>query len=229
MQKPLPFITLLLLSAFASCERPKEPDVIVVDPSLFAVKTPVTLPPAMPTAPARPVAPVIPFRSQLNALGGAAIQQLQQVTAKTIDAADRGAKTLQEMLDESAKKITPAKQDDYKVAYEAYTADADKAKSFQVLVGADWCTPCKEVNGWLPKFRERGYFAYLDLDKEQKLADEVAGPGSIPRLVVWTTEEGLLVRRMYVGAEQIKQYVFPPSVGVKPDGIYRRRNRRYSG
>lgn len=75
--------------------------------------------------------------------------------------------------------------DDYASALWRHRADG---RPLVVLVGAEWCAPCKVAErDSVPGLRELGHYAYVDVDREPRQAALVTGtPGPlIPQLVVY--------------------------------------------
>ncbi|MFA5056499.1 MAG: thioredoxin family protein [Opitutaceae bacterium] len=98
---------------------------------------------------------------------------------------------------------------------ERYSLASDAAKRdgrpLLVIVTADWCTPCKQVHEWLPQLRRKGHVACVNLDREQAFANQLTGPGSIPRMAVFTCQNGdrsRWTKAVYVSTTEIHAYAF---------------------
>jgi thiol-disulfide isomerase/thioredoxin len=101
------------------------------------------------------------------------------------------------------------------------TAEADYATAFKrtmasgrplvVLLGADWCPGCVKMKKTiLPQVAKAGglrdvEFAYVDSDRQPKLASRLSQGGAIPQLIRYEkTEEGWQ-RDLLVGAHSVKK------------------------
>ena len=99
----------------------------------------------------------------------------------------------------------------------AYATAKDHAErdggSLLVLIGAPWCVPCKEIDRLIPHLKTRGHFVHLNADAQPHLCAAIADNGGVPRLAVFRqTADKLWVRKLYVGSDEIKDYVFPPAM-----------------
>ncbi len=78
-----------------------------------------------------------------------------------------------------------------------------------VMVGADWCAPCQNMKrSILPKVRAHGLlrrvaFAQVNVDRDQKLAQELTGGGPVPQLVMYRKTRTGWVRRKLVGGQSV--------------------------
>ena len=80
---------------------------------------------------------------------------------------------------------------------QAYQRSMESGQPLVVLLGAEWCPACKQMDGKiLPEVAKRGGFkgveyAYIDVDQDRKLAGKLAQGGSIPQLIRFEkTNEG---------------------------------------
>jgi thioredoxin-like negative regulator of GroEL len=97
--------------------------------------------------------------------------------------------------------------DSYKDAHKQMT---ETGKPMVVMVGADWCGPCQNMKkSVLPQVRKHGLFrkvsfAMVNVDREQKLAEQITGGGPIPQLVVYRKTRKGWSRRKLVGSQSVE-------------------------
>lgn len=94
---------------------------------------------------------------------------------------------------------------------EAHRMTLESKKPLLVLVGAQWCGPCKQLKKEvLPQLRQRDafrkvVFAQVDVDRESQLARQITGGGPVPQVVLYrNTGEGW-VRRKLVGVQSVER------------------------
>ena len=111
-----------------------------------------------------------------------------------------------------ATVATPANTAIGKADYaKAYTRTMASGRPLVVLLGADWCPGCVKMKKTiLPQVAKAGglkevEFAYVDTDRQPKLAGRLSRAGSIPRLIRYEkTDEGWK-RDLLVGAHSVKK------------------------
>ena len=93
----------------------------------------------------------------------------------------------------------------------AFQRSMDSGKPLVVLLGADWCPGCVKMKGSiLPQVARAGglkqvEFAYVDVDRDPKLAGRLSRANAIPQLIRFEkTEEGWQ-RGLLTGARSVKQ------------------------
>lgn len=123
-------------------------------------------------------------------------------------------------LPEPPKPKEPQKMGEGILPTETYGQALAQAKldhrPIVILIGAEWCEPCKQVYDWLPQLRQHGHLAYVDVDKQNELARNAAGSGSVPRLAVYRWDGKQWLRRIFVGSDQIRQYAFSADAAKEP-------------
>ena len=94
---------------------------------------------------------------------------------------------------------------------EAHRMTVETKKPLLVLVGAQWCGPCKQLKTEvLPQLRQRAafrkvVFTQVDVDRESELARQITGGGPVPQIVLYrNTGEGW-VRRKLVGVQSVER------------------------
>ena len=108
--------------------------------------------------------------------------------------------------------VTPAgaavAEADYATAYQRSMASG---RPLVVLLGADWCPGCVRMKGRvLPQVAKAGgldgvEFAYVDTDRQPKLAARLSRAGAIPRLIRYEKSEEGWRRHLLVGAQSAKK------------------------
>lgn len=94
---------------------------------------------------------------------------------------------------------------------EAHRMTVESKKPLLVLVGAQWCGPCKQLKKEvLPQLRQRGafrkvVFANVDVDRESQLAQQITGGGPVPQLVLYRNTGNAWVRRKLVGVQSVER------------------------
>ncbi len=89
---------------------------------------------------------------------------------------------------------------------EAYRRSLDTGKPLVILVGASWCGPCMVMkNSVLPDVTKAGglkgvEFAYVDMDRQPKLAARLTRGGAIPQLIRYEKTKKGWKRDLLVGA-----------------------------
>ena len=74
---------------------------------------------------------------------------------------------------------------------EAHKAMTQSGKPMVVMVGTDWCGPCRKMKQVvLPEVRRRGLlrnvaFALVNADREKTLAGRLIGHGPVPQLIMF--------------------------------------------
>lgn len=94
---------------------------------------------------------------------------------------------------------------------EAHRLTLESKKPLLVLVGAQWCGPCKQLKKEvLPQLRQRDafrkvVFANVDVDRESRLAQQITGGGPVPQLVLYRNTGDGWVRRKLVGVQSVER------------------------
>lgn len=92
----------------------------------------------------------------------------------------------------------------------AYRAIAESGRPMVVMVGADWCPPCRAMKGQvLPELRKRRWFrkiafARVNAESEAGLAKRLTGGGPVPQLVMFRKTENGWVRRKLIGRQSVE-------------------------
>jgi thioredoxin-like negative regulator of GroEL len=93
---------------------------------------------------------------------------------------------------------------------EAHRQMTETGRPLVVMVGADWCGPCQNMEKKiLPQVRKHGLFrkvsfAVVNVDREQKLAEQLTGGGPIPQLVLYRKTRKGWFRRKLVGSQSVE-------------------------
>ena len=101
--------------------------------------------------------------------------------------------------------------DSYTTAHKVTTKTG---RPMVVLVGADWCAACVEMEKKVvPKVRRRGLlrrvaFAVVNLDRQKKLGRQLTGGGPIPQLVMYRKTSKGWRRRRLVGGQGMENHSF---------------------
>jgi len=99
---------------------------------------------------------------------------------------------------------------------EARRTTVETGKPMVVMVGTDWCQPCRTMKRTiLPRLRKRGIFkkvsfALVNPDREGKLAGQITGGGPIPQLVMFRKTRRGWMRRKLIGGqseEAVEQFI----------------------
>jgi thioredoxin-like negative regulator of GroEL len=104
--------------------------------------------------------------------------------------------------------INTVPQTDYATALKRSTA---AGRPLVVLLGADWCPACVQMKGSiLPRVAKAGglkdiEFAYVDLDRDPKLAGRLIQANAIPQLIRFEKTEKGWQRDLLTGARSVKQ------------------------
>jgi thiol-disulfide isomerase/thioredoxin len=92
---------------------------------------------------------------------------------------------------------------------EAHKASTETGRPMVVMVSASWCPACKSMEKEvLPEVERQGgltqvSFAKVDLDKDQKLGQQLTKGGPIPQLIMYRkTRRGWLLRRL-IGRQSV--------------------------
>lgn len=68
----------------------------------------------------------------------------------------------------------------------AYTAARSDGRPLLILVGADWCQPCRDLRArHLDAIRRRGHLLDLDADRHAPHVARLAPGRMLPRLTLW--------------------------------------------
>jgi thioredoxin-like negative regulator of GroEL len=103
---------------------------------------------------------------------------------------------------------TAVAEADYAAAYQRSMASG---RPLVVLLGADWCPGCVNMkNTILPQVAKGGglkdvEFAYVDTDRQPKLAGRLSRAGAIPQLIRYQKSEDRWQRDLLVGAQSVKK------------------------
>jgi hypothetical protein len=94
---------------------------------------------------------------------------------------------------------------DYKAAW---TIAQQADKPLVVLVGAEWCQPCKQVQSlYGGQLATRGAYVHLDVDKHRDVILKIAGRvPPVPVLIVW--------HRVHHAWQPPKQFFGPEQIGL---------------
>lgn len=102
---------------------------------------------------------------------------------------------------------------------EAFSVSMKTGRPLVVMLGADWCPACVKLKtSIMPQVARQGTLkevelAYVDVDKEPKLAGQLARGGSIPQLIRFEkTSRGWESRHM-IGAQSVDKTLFFVSGG----------------
>ncbi len=102
---------------------------------------------------------------------------------------------------------TESDRETYAVAYRAI---AKSGRPMVVMVGTDWCPPCRAMKGQvLPELRKRRWFrkivfARVNAESEAGLAKRLTGGGPVPQLVMFRKTEKGWVRRKLIGGQPVE-------------------------
>ena len=94
---------------------------------------------------------------------------------------------------------------------QAYQKSIKSGQPLVVLLGAEWCPACKQMDGKiLPEVAKRGGFkgvecAYIDVDQERELAGKLARGGSIPQLIRFEKKSEGWERDYLIGAQSAQK------------------------
>jgi thioredoxin-like negative regulator of GroEL len=94
---------------------------------------------------------------------------------------------------------------------QALSRSMTQGKPLVVLVGADWCAACVRMkNTTLPQVEKAGglkqvEFAYVDRDRQPKLASQLTRGGPIPQLIRLKKTQKGVERHRLVGAQNAKK------------------------
>jgi thioredoxin-like negative regulator of GroEL len=97
---------------------------------------------------------------------------------------------------------------DYATAFKRSMASG---KPLVVLLGADWCPGCVQMKDRvLPKVAKAGglaqvEYAYVDSDRQPKLAGRLSQARAIPQLIRYEKDEDGWQRDLLVGAQSVKK------------------------
>jgi len=92
---------------------------------------------------------------------------------------------------------------------EAFGATTETGKPMVVMVGTDWCGPCRQMKQHvLPQLRQRGLlkrvaFAVVNADRDGILARRLTGGGPVPQLVMYRKTSTGWNRRKLVGGQSV--------------------------
>ncbi len=93
---------------------------------------------------------------------------------------------------------------------EAHKTMTETGKPMVVMVGTDWCGPCRKMKqAILPEIRKHGLlrnvaFALVNADREKKLADKLIGHGPVPQLILFhKTKEGWRKKKL-IGSQNVE-------------------------
>ena len=120
----------------------------------------------------------------------------------------------------AAAGVSAKPVDDYAVA-RAKTAKT--GQPIVILVGAEWCPACVEMKQKvLPEIRKRGIlqqvaFANVNLDKQNKLAEQLTGGGPIPQMIMYRKTRRGWLRRALIGGQNCKTVEVFIDSGIKLD------------
>jgi thioredoxin-like negative regulator of GroEL len=122
-------------------------------------------------------------------------------------------------------------------ATDTYTAAhrqmVETGRPLVVMVGADWCGPCQNMKKKiLPEVRKHGLFrkvsfATVNVDREQKLAEQLTGGGPIPQLVIYRKTGKGWLRRKLVGSqsvEDVEKFIKEEIAQSKAEGKAKTKN-----
>jgi len=101
-----------------------------------------------------------------------------------------------------------------------------------VMLGADWCPACVQLKrSTLPQVAKLGgmkgvEYAYVDIDRDDKLADALTRAESIPQLIRFEKTKKGWARDLLVGAQSVKRVAAfirgkaePKSEEQRPDDL----------
>jgi thioredoxin-like negative regulator of GroEL len=97
--------------------------------------------------------------------------------------------------------------DDYAAAHHAVT---ETGKPMVVMVGAQWCPACQRMKGAImPQVRKRGLlrkvaYAFVDLDRDRELAQQLTGGGAIPQLIMYRKTRRGWLRKVLIGCQSVQ-------------------------
>jgi len=87
--------------------------------------------------------------------------------------------------------------------YNAAYRDAQRdEKPLLLLIGAQWCQPCRELRDVHDALRRHGHFAPLDLHRHGPLIAALRISATVPRLLIWYRGRWEIL----VGPAAIRQY-----------------------
>jgi len=92
----------------------------------------------------------------------------------------------------------------------AHEQVAKTGQPLMVLVGADWCPACKQMERQvIPQVRRRGLlgkvaFAIVNLDRERRLGRQLTEGGPIPQVIMYRKTRLGWKRRRLVGAQDVQ-------------------------
>ena len=101
-----------------------------------------------------------------------------------------------------------APEADYATAFKRTMASG---RTLVVLLGADWCPGCVQMkNKILPQVAKAGgldgvEYAYVDTDRQPKLAGRLSQARAIPQLIRYQKSEDGWHRALLVGAQSVKK------------------------
>lgn len=93
---------------------------------------------------------------------------------------------------------------------DAHRAASTDGRPLVVLVGAEWCPACRTMKeGVIPQAKQQGLldqvaFAYVNTDREPKIARQLMKGGAIPQLVVYHKNGDRWTRTGLVGAQSLQ-------------------------
>jgi thioredoxin-like negative regulator of GroEL len=93
----------------------------------------------------------------------------------------------------------------------AFNRSMASGKPLVVLLGAQWCPGCVQMkNRILPQVAKAGglaqvEFAYVDTDRQPKLAGRLSQAQAIPQLIRYEKDEDGWQRDLLVGAQSVKK------------------------
>lgn len=94
---------------------------------------------------------------------------------------------------------------------QAYKEMSKTGKPIVVMVGTDWCGPCRKMKQVvLPEVRKRGLlrqvaFALVNADRDRQLAAKLIGKGPIPQLIMFRKTPDGWRRRKLVGGQEVEK------------------------
>jgi len=109
---------------------------------------------------------------------------------------------------------------------EARQRTMETGRPMVVMVTAEWCAACKDMEKRvLPRIRRgllgRVVYCHVDLDKERELGDQLRAGGPIPQLIAFRrTEQGWHNTRLIGGhsVERVEQFLEEQIGDEKSDG-----------
>ena len=106
---------------------------------------------------------------------------------------------------------------------DAHKITTETGRPMVVLVGANWCPACKTMkDNVMPQIVRKGLFGrcvytVVDLDKQEKLGQQLTNGGPIPQLIMFRKTNDGWKRKRLIGGQSINSVVKFIDDGVKLD------------